>query len=87
MLNINFRAQSVLVKAQLAVMLAQDQPPTPAGAAPKPRGSIVLWSSWACEHGSRTAWMYGATKSAVTALARSVAVSHAHEGIRCNAGE
>jgi len=83
--NLNVRAQAVLVKEQLKIMLAQEPLPTPEGFAPRPRGSIVLWSSWAGSHGSKTAWAYGASKSVMEALARSVALSHAAEGIRCNA--
>ncbi|MVW70010.1 MULTISPECIES: SDR family NAD(P)-dependent oxidoreductase [unclassified Bordetella] len=48
------------------------------------KGSIVLMSSTAGLGGSKFLAAYSASKGAVTMLARSLALNHAHEGIRVN---
>jgi len=48
------------------------------------KGSIVLMSSTAGLGGSRFLAAYSASKGAVTMLAHSLALNHAHEGIRVN---
>ena len=48
-------------------------------------GSIVNVSSRASLRGGPGAVAYSSSKGAVNALTRSIAVDHAHEGVRCNA--
>jgi NAD(P)-dependent dehydrogenase (short-subunit alcohol dehydrogenase family) len=47
-------------------------------------GSIVFTSSGSAEFGSAAGQHYGATKAAVNAMMRGIAVAHARHGIRCN---
>jgi NAD(P)-dependent dehydrogenase (short-subunit alcohol dehydrogenase family) len=64
-----------------AARLCQQAIPVMAGAG---HGSIVNISSRAGQRASRGLAAYSASKGALEALTRAVAVDHAHQGIRCN---
>jgi len=84
-MNVNMRAQAIMMREELKVMLAQTPRPDVEGQPPKSLGSIVNWCSWVTFHGSATSWAYASSKHAVAGMTKSAAVSHAAAGIRCNA--
>jgi len=71
-LEVNLLAVARLCRAAIPVMVQ-------AG-----RGSIVNVSSRAAQRGSRNLVAYSASKGALEALTRSIAVDHADQGVRCN---
>lgn len=75
-MNVNVRAQGIMMQEELKVMLAQSPRPSVEGQPPKPLGSIVNWCSWVTFHGSKTSWAYAASKHALAAMTKSAAVAH-----------
>ena len=80
-MNVNTRAQSIMIREEIKVMLAQKA----RASSPNTQGVIVNWASWVSFHGSATSWAYSASKHAVVAMTKSATLSHAAQGIRCNA--
>jgi NAD(P)-dependent dehydrogenase (short-subunit alcohol dehydrogenase family) len=71
-LEVNLLAVARLCRAAIPVMAAAGH------------GSIVNVSSRAAQRGSRNLTAYSASKGALEALTRSIAVDHADQGVRCN---
>lgn len=84
-MNINVRAQGIMLREEIKVMLAQTPRPSVEGEPPKSLGAIVNWASYISNHGSSMGWAYSASKHAVVGMTKSAAVSHAGQGIRVNA--
>ncbi|KAL8276107.1 hypothetical protein RQP46_011489 [Phenoliferia psychrophenolica] len=80
-MNVNMRAQSIMIREEVKIMLAQKPRPE----SPNTQGAIVNWASWVSFHGSATSWAYSASKHAVVAMTKSATLGHAAQGIRCNA--
>ena len=75
-MNVNTRAQGIIIREELKVMLTQPPRMDEPGKPPKPLGSIVNWCSWVSFHGSPTGWAYSASKHALAGMTKSVAVAH-----------
>ncbi|KAK9893386.1 NAD(P)-binding protein [Cystobasidium minutum MCA 4210] len=84
--SVNLRAQGLMMQEEIKLMLQQEPLPSSGkGKIPGSRGSIVNWCSWVSFHSSKTNYAYAASKYGMAALTKSAALSHAAQGIRCNA--